>query len=140
MKERIYVDTNVFIRYLTNDTPEQAEQSKTLFKQAVKGHCELFICDLVIAEIIYVLESVYKLSKKETAEKLLAIAKLGNVVLENYSIILEALELYEEKNLDFTDAYLGCHARKSGYRKVFSFDKDFKKIDFVDLVNLELSE
>ncbi len=135
MKERIYVDTNVFIRYLTNDAPEQAEQSKTLFKQAEEGYYELFICDLVAAEIIYVLESVYKLSKKETVEKLLAIIKLGNVVMENQSIVLEALELYEEKNLDFTDAYLVCHARKSRHRKVFSFDEDFKKIDFIELVN-----
>jgi len=82
MKERIYVDTNVFIRYLTNDTPEQAEQSKNLFKQAEEGCYELFICDLVAAEIIYVLESVYKISKKDTAKKMLAIIKLTNVVLE----------------------------------------------------------
>ncbi len=135
MKERIYVDTNVFIRYLTDDVPEQAEQSKNLFEQAEEGRYELFICDLVAAEIIYVLESVYKISKKDTAEKLLAIIKLTNVVLENKSIVLEALELYEEKSLDFTDAYLACHTRKSRHRKVFSFDKDFKKIDFIELVN-----
>ena len=135
MKERIYVDTNVFIRYLTNDSPEQAEQSKNLFKQAEEGRYELFICDLVAAEIIYVLESVYKISKKDTSEKLLAIIRLTNVVLENKSIMLDALEFYEEENLDFTDAYQICHARKSGHRKVFSFDKDFKKIDFIELVN-----
>ena len=135
MKERIYVDTNVFIRYLTNDAPEQAEQSKNLFKQAEEGRYELFICDLVAAEIIYVLESVYEISKKDASEKLLAIIKLINVTLENKSIILEALELYEGKNLDFTDAYQICHARKSGHKKLFSFDKDFKKIDFIELVN-----
>lgn len=134
MKNKVYVDTNIFIRYFTNEPPEQAEKSRILFNQTIKGDYELFICDLIIAETIYVLESVYQLDKSEIAEKILSIIRLDNVIVENRSIILEALEIYEGNNFDFTDAYLACHARKYSVKKIFSFDNDFKKINFIKLM------
>lgn len=134
MKKRFYADTNIFIRYLTNDPPDQAARARKIFEQVSAGAFELFICDLVAAEIIYVLESVYELKKSEISEKLLAIAELDNVVMENRAIILEALELYKEKNLDFTDAYTASHIKKSAHTKICTFDDDFKKLDFLEII------
>jgi len=135
LKERLYADTNLFIRFLTNEPPDQAEKARRLLRNISNGKYELYICDLVTAEIIYVLESVYHLTKKEVAEKLLAIAEHENVIMENQTIILNALELYTEKNLDFTDAYLVCHALKSGYDKICTFDEDFKKVNLIKMHN-----
>lgn len=136
MKSRFYADTNIFIRYLTNDPPDQAEQARRLFEEVSADDFELFINDLVAAEIVYVLESVYELEKDKIVEKLLAIAQLDNVVMENRAVILEALELYKEKNLDFTDAYTASHMKKASCTKICTFDNDFKKLDFIEMVDL----
>jgi len=136
MKERIYADTNIFIRFFADDMPEQTKISKKILKGLLEDKYELYVCNLVFAEIVYVLESYYKLDKKDILDKMFAILKFKNLVVENKSIIVEALEIYNEKNIDFTDAYMACHARKAGYNRLFSFDKDFTKINFLEIMSI----
>jgi len=136
MKERIYADTNIFIRFFADDMPEQTKISKKILKGLLEDKYELYVCNLVFAEIVYVLESYYKLDKKDILDKMFAILKFKNLVVENKSIIVEALEIYNEKNIDFTDAYMACHARKAGCNRLFSFDKDFTKINFLEIMSM----
>ncbi len=136
MKERIYADTNIFIRFFADDMPEQTKISKKILKGLLEDKYELYVCNLVFAEIVYVLESYYKLDKKDILEKMFAILKFKNLVVENKSIIIEALEIYNDKNIDFTDAYMACHARKAGCNRLFSFDKDFTKINFLEIMSV----
>ena len=136
MKERIYADTNIFIRFFADDMPEQTKISKKILKGLLEDKYELYVCNLVFAEIVYVLESYYKLDKKDILDKMFAILKFKNLVVENKSIIIEALEIYNDKNIDFTDAYMACHARKAGCNRLFSFDKDFTKINFLEIMSI----
>ena len=136
MKERIYADTNIFIRFFADDMPEQTRISKRILNGLLEDKYELYLCDLVFAEIVYVLESYYKLEKKDILEKMFAILKFKNLLVENKSIIIEALDIYHDKNIDFTDAYMACHARKAGCNKIFSFDKDFDRINFLKIVSM----
>lgn len=131
MKSRVYADTNLFIRFFTGDPDKQAQESRKFLDQVSGGKYELFICDLIIAEIIYVLESIYHLDRNAVVEKILAIVETDNAVIENRSIILKALDLYEEKNIDFIDAYLVSHSVKNNCDTIFTFDRDLKKIDFI---------
>jgi len=131
LKNRVYADTNLFIRFFTGDSDNQSQESKKFLNQVSKGKYELFVCDLIVAEIIYVLESIYHLDRNEVVEKILAIAETDNTIIENRQVILGALDLYEEKNIDFIDAYLASHSIKNNCDTVFTFDKDFRKIDFI---------
>lgn len=131
MKNRVYADTNLFIRFFTGDSDNQSQESKKFLDQVSKGKYELFVCDLIVAEIVYVLESIYHLDRNEVVEKILAIAETDNTIIENRQVILGALDLYEEKNIDFIDAYLASHSIKNNCDTVFTFDKDFRKIDFI---------
>lgn len=131
MKNRVYADTNLFIRFFTGDPDNQAQESRKFLDQVSRGKYELYVCDLIIAEIIYVLESIYHLDRYSIVEKILAIAEIDNTVIENRQVVLKALDLYEEKNIDFIDAYLVSHSVKNNCDTVFTFDRDFKKIDFI---------
>ena len=51
----IFVDTNIFLCFLTNDDPRKADACEQLFKKAVSGKESLFTTELVIAEIVWVL-------------------------------------------------------------------------------------
>ncbi len=134
MKNRVYADTNLFIRFFTGKPENQAEKSRKFLEQVSKGRYELFICDLIIAEIIYVLESIYNLDRSGIVEKIVAIAEIDNAVIENRGVILRALDLYEEKKIDFIDAYMACHAQKNNCDTISTFDKDFKRIDFINKI------
>ena len=130
---RASVDTCFFLRYLTGAPPDQAEQAEKILQQAERGEIQLVVPPLVIAEIIWVLEtSVFNLSKQEAAEKAIAILSLRNIHVNNSRLLEEAAVLHAELNIDYTDAYLACFAKAEGLGDVYTFDKkDFSKIQWL---------
>ena len=60
-----FIDTNIFIRFLTNDSPEKADACEHIFREAAEKHECFFTTEMVIAEIIWVLESYYEFQKKK---------------------------------------------------------------------------
>ena len=58
MTEPVFVDTNLFLRYITNDVPEQADAVERLLQRAGAGEITLITNSLVICEIVWTLESL----------------------------------------------------------------------------------
>ncbi len=61
---KYFVDANIFLRYLTNDIPEQAEAVALLFQQAADGELKLVTNAMVMAELVWVMELAYKLPRQ----------------------------------------------------------------------------
>ena len=124
-----FVDTNIFIRYLTADIPEKADACHKLFKRAISGKAKLFTSDLVIAEIIWVLESYYELEKNDVREKVEKILNTPNLFCQQKDIILGALDLYSEKNIDYIHAFNALILKAKGIEELYSYDPHFDRID-----------
>ncbi len=126
-----FVDTNIFIRYLTDDIPDKADRCEKIFQKAVDGEESLYTTDMVIAEIVWVLESYYELPGAEVQEKVEKILNTPNLTCPNKDMILTALVLYVKKNIDFIDAYNAVILRKEGTREVYSYDKHYDRISWL---------
>lgn len=74
----------------------------------------------VIAEVVYVLKSVYKIERKEIANAILEI--LNEVDVEHKNIVKETVEIFSETNLDFVDCILIAYNKVENI-EIFSFDK-----------------
>jgi predicted nucleic acid-binding protein len=122
-----FVDTNVLVRHLTGDPPGQARRAGSFLAQAE----ELLLTDLVVAEVVYVLESFYEVPRVRVAELVRAILAFESIVVLDLSLLLRALELYEVDRLDFADAYLVASAETSGVEAVASFDRSIDRVDTV---------
>ncbi len=105
--DRHFVDTNIFLRFLTNDVPDQAHAVEQLLLQAEKGELQLHSSSLIIAEIVWTLESNYELSREEVRDHVIAILNTPVLFVEHAEIIARALMLYAGDNIDFVDAYNG---------------------------------
>jgi predicted nucleic-acid-binding protein len=126
----IFADTNLFLRYLTNDVPAQADLVEALLQRAAKGQLHLVTTALVIAEIVWTLESFYEVSKKDIQLKVLAILNTEGLKVEGDDLILQAIGLYAEKNVDFIDAYNAAWMLKSEVKKACTFDqKHFSRFE-----------
>jgi len=113
------LDSNYILRYLLNDN----EKLATLAEEVIL-HKEVHIANEVWAEVVYVLEGVYDLEKKEISTVLLALLKAGNIhVVDKYTLI-KALEIFVHKKLDFVDCLLCAYASVD---EVLTFDKKLKK-------------
>jgi predicted nucleic acid-binding protein len=122
-----FVDTNVLVRHLTGDPPEQAERARRL----LSGGDQLLLPDLVLAELVYVLESFYELPRTRVAELARAVVAFPAIEVADEPALLRALEVYEVHRLDFADAYLVAEAEISGVNAVASFDKAIERVPTV---------
>ncbi|RME82862.1 MAG: type II toxin-antitoxin system VapC family toxin [Caldilineae bacterium] len=128
--ETVFVDTNLFLRYLTNDVPEQADAVERLLRRAMAGEVHLLTNELVIAEIVWTLESFYKQSRKDIMDKVLAILNTPGLEVANGTVVLQAIVWYMEKNVDFIDAYNGAWILAQGLHAVYTFDrKHFPRLE-----------
>jgi len=118
-----FIDTNLFIRYLTNDDPQKADRVERLLEQAAKGKIKLLTAEMVLAEIVWVLESYYQLEKTRIAEMLKAILSTPGLEVLNAKIVESALPCYSIQNIDFVDAYIVALMQKRGIAGIYSFDK-----------------
>jgi predicted nucleic-acid-binding protein len=122
-----FVDTNVLVRHLTGDPPEQAARATHLLAQTE----QLLLADLIVAEIVCVLESFYEVPRTRVAELVRAIIAFPAIGVADEPLLLRALEVYEVRRLDFADAYLVAIAETSGVDAVVSFDKAIERVPTV---------
>lgn len=121
-------DTNLIIRFLLNDIPSQAKAVKKILD--ADGE-EVILTDVGLAEIVWVLTSYYQLSKVEVVNKLLDLLSL-KTIQANKSTLVRALKLYQSLNIDFIDAYLAAYAYDRELSEIYSYDRDFDKIKFLN--------
>lgn len=133
----LFVDTNVFLRFLTNDDPAKAKRAETLFRDALRGKVKLATSLLVIAEIVWTLESFYKLEKPDIAEKVEKILNTPNLHCPEAPLLFMALDIYVHANIDFVDAYNAFHMKEQGLTEILTYDrKHFTRIPWVQIREL----
>lgn len=119
------LDTNVLIRFLTQDDLEKSDLAEKIFRNS--GQEELEIPDFIITEVVWVLLSFYKLTKKEVIEKLEAICIFEKFKL-NKKVFRRAIDIFRENNFSFVDAYLCALFSTGNYQNLYSFDDRLKRI------------
>lgn len=133
--ERIFADTNLFLRYLTNDVPQQADAVEQLLRRAAAGELILITNTLVIAEIVWTLETFYQLPRSDIKDKVLAILNTPGLDVADAELILEAMTWYTEKNVDFIDAYNAAWMRGLGLKVACTFDrKHFSRLEGITVM------
>lgn len=114
------IDTNVIVRYLTGDHPEQSPKAKALIDAE-----NVFVCTTVLLETEWVLRSVYGFTPVTVAKALHAFAGLPNVALDEPALIAKALD-WTIRGMDFADA---LHLAKAECcDALVSFDRRLAKI------------
>ncbi|MBC7252255.1 MAG: type II toxin-antitoxin system VapC family toxin [Anaerolineae bacterium] len=120
-----YVDTNVILRFLVNDPPDMAAEAAQLFQAVEDGKVKLVVDDTVIAEAVWVLQSYYRHQAADIATTLRDFLLQNGIETEDKATLLQALTLYETRNIDFADALIAARMQKNGIAHVFSFDTHF---------------
>ena len=113
------IDTNVIVRFLTADDPEQAQAARRVIEAG-----EVFIGTTVALETEWVLRSGYQFSSPEIAAALRGLGGLPGVTLEEPAEVAQALEWMGE-GMDFADA---LHLARSDHCSTFlTFDRKLAK-------------
>jgi len=135
-KSIVVIDTNLLVRYLTDDEPQKAKAVDTLLNRASKGELKILIPSVVVAELVWVLESFYKLAAPEITELVQSILNTPGVDIQDKWIIKAALKIYRSKEIDLVDAWIIEFTKARGAKKIYTFDKKhFKDTGEVEIVS-----
>ncbi|MHB8765733.1 MAG: PIN domain-containing protein [Deferrisomatales bacterium] len=127
MSEPRVLDTNVILRYLLADQPEQFERAKAFLDRVKVGDEEAYVSEGVLVECVYVLLKVYGVPRGEVADSLSAVLGYRGIVNGDRTPQMEALRRFAEANVDIVDALVDATARARGWT-VFSFDRDLVRL------------
>ncbi len=125
-----FVDTNIFIRYLTNDDPQKAQACFELFQKARDRAVQLTTSEAVIAEVVYVLSSkeVYHLGRDEIRARLYPLLSVPGLKLPRRKVYLHALDLYAQYSVDFEDALTVAQMSHAKIQALYSYDRGFDRV------------
>ncbi len=128
----IAIDTNVLLRYLLADDPQQSKMADSI----IKSHCPVLLTDIVLVEAVWTLTGKrYGFDKDGIYNVVRALVSDGVFHFEDMQVVWTALCNFEEskpvrgKALDFADALIVAKshsvALKSGIEleAFYSFDK-----------------
>jgi predicted nucleic-acid-binding protein len=121
----IAIDTNIVVRFLTNDDEDQYQKAYKLFNEH-----DVFIADTVILETEWVLRFAYNFDTKEIADALTKLFGMPNVHIYHPSIHAQAIA-WHLQGLDFADAFHLANSQQC--KTFFTFDK--KMINAVKSIN-----
>jgi len=111
----VYADANVFLRFILNDNKEMADYAETL----LNNH-EAFLLHEVIAEMVYVLSSVYNIKRKDIGKELTNLLIYAET--DDKPVMLQALKNYSQTKLDFVDCILLAYSMIQNI-EIATFDK-----------------
>lgn len=121
------LDTNVILRFLLDDDPDQSPRAARFLKRVEKGEEWTELEDCVLCELVWVLEKGLQVPRREIASKLSALLGLRGLRGRGKRILLEALSRFAGTSCDIADCLLASRARSRGV-EVRSFDHDFSAL------------
>jgi predicted nucleic-acid-binding protein len=117
------VDTNVLVRLVVRDEPEQAEAAE---KFVAKG---AWVSHLVLVETIWVLDAVYGRSAKQLIEAVAMLVEHKDLTLQDADVVVAALAQFRKRPaLGFSDCMILEIARKAGHMPLATFDRNLAKL------------
>lgn len=115
-------DTNVVLRYLLADIPDQFAEAKAFFEKVRVGETKSLLLESVVVECVYVLTKFYRVPKVRAVTILTELLRYKGIVNPDKETLVAGLRLHGENALDVVDCLLLTQARHCG-RPIFSFDK-----------------
>lgn len=127
MTKTVAVDTNVLLDYRLKRNPG-FNKVRPLLEDCLEGRIQIFIPNIVLPELEWVLRSFYKQPKELIVKFLESLLALEGVLTEDKSLMQSVLSIFSQSNLKFTDAIILTQIENFGPDEFLTFDEDLKKI------------
>lgn len=118
----IGIDTNILIRYLVQDDEQQASAATKILER-VSDINPVFINNIVMCEMVWVLSRAYKYKKSLISRIIEQILSTSGIEFENAEGVRKALRYYISENADFSDYLIAEINKENGAETTYTFDR-----------------
>jgi predicted nucleic-acid-binding protein len=119
----IGLDTNLLVRYVTQDDAVQSPLVTRLFESLTPEEPG-FISLVALIEMVWVLRSFYDASRSQIEQVVEMLLRARGVIVEQRALVWMALHAYSRGNADFGDYLIECSGREAGCEYTLTFDRD----------------
>lgn len=130
----IGLDTNVIVRYVTQDDARQSAAASRLFERVLTTEQPGFVGLVTLCEVAWVLADCYDAGKARIAAVIEGLLGTRQLVVEEAEVVWKALRTWDKSSADFSDALLGQVLRARGCEKVVTFNKAAAKLPDFELL------
>ena len=130
----IGVDTNVLVRYITQDDSVQSAAATRFLESELSVERKGFVSSIVLCEVAWVLARTCKLDRSELAQVLERILRANVLEHEDAVSALAALREFHTSRLSFADCLIAHRCKHAGCTEIVTFDADFARRDGVRLL------
>jgi predicted nucleic-acid-binding protein len=124
----IGLDTNIIVRYLTQDDPAQSRRASRLIETELTGDNQGFISVVTMAETAWVLQRSYGVSDSELAAAVELMLQADALSIESEQEVFSAMIALRDGLGSFSDALVVELASKAGCAHTLTFDKKALRI------------
>ncbi|KAB0565187.1 PIN domain-containing protein [Pseudomonas palleroniana] len=122
----IGLDTNVLVRYVTQDDPAQSPKACELI-ESLTTLSPGFVGLVSVVELVWVLQSCYQCTKSELVTVLETLLRTRELIIEQAEIVWQALRRFIASKADFADCLIERCAHSAGCEYTATFDLDAAK-------------
>lgn len=119
----IAIDTNVLVRFLVEDDEAQTRAAASLIARAGRTGEQLFISDIVLCEVVWVLSTSYRFPNAEIIAMLRKVLHARQLTFRASDMLIRALEAFAAGKGDFADYVIREDAAAAGCDSVVTFDR-----------------
>ena len=130
----IGLDTNILVRYFTQDDPVQSYKATVLIEQRLTEQSPGFVSIVALAETVWVLERFYRLKKREIAIVIERILGADALLVEHEAEVATALTAVWEGRGSFADALVGAINNQAGCSRTLTFDQKALRLPGFELL------
>jgi predicted nucleic-acid-binding protein len=125
----IGLDTNLLVRLVVGDDPQQTRQARAFVDQHCSPESPGFINCIVLTELVWVLNTSYDYSRLQIATAVESLAVGADRIVEHADAVQASLDDYKAGRLDFTDALIAHVNKTRGCEATATFDRKAAKLD-----------
>lgn len=130
----IGIDTNVLVRFLVRDDPDQARLASDFIGQLTEAEPG-FVCREVLVELVWVLERAYRFGRVEIAQAIEGLLSATELVVEAADDVGSAIDLYRRESYGFADLMIASSVRRAGAKGLVTFDRKTGRLPNVRLLS-----
>jgi predicted nucleic-acid-binding protein len=119
----IGVDTNVLVRYLTEDDPAQLRRVDAVVTRALADGVTLHVDDVVLCEVVWVLRAGYRFGKAAIVNALDRIVATALFSFDDRDLLRRAVDAYRSGGGDFADYVIGFRNARAGCAHTVTLDR-----------------
>ncbi len=128
------IDSNVLIRFIVRDDEDQFLKAQELLVQGSSSANPCYVCDIAIAEMIWVLTRRYRIPAATLIDFIKDLVAANNIVIESSEQLRRALDAWKSSGADLADCFIGELNKKAGCTKTVTFDKGASKLESFELL------